>query len=133
MVETLHNNLETMEITSEDFDKIVDYDIGVDVTLIRKNQTIDSDYGSLVSNSFQEYTIKAVWQEITGNEESFRPEGEFKIGDIKCYTKKSYGAIIPTAETDTIKKDNKEYRLVKSTVKTAGENVIYRLLQLRLK
>ena len=133
MVETLHNNLDTMEIKSEDFDKIVDYDIGVDVTLIRKSQTIDSDYGSLVSNSFQEHIIKAVWQEITGNEESFRPEGEFKIGDIKCYTKNAYGSTIPTAETDTIKKDNKEYRIVKSTVKTVGENVIYRLLQLMLK
>jgi hypothetical protein len=122
-----------MEITSEDFDKIVDYDIGIDITLRRKSQTIDSDYGSLTSHSFQEHIIKAIWQEITGNEENFRPEGEFKIGDIKCYTKNQYENIAPTPETDTIFKENKEYKIVKSTIKTAGNTVIYRLLQLRLK
>ena len=122
-----------MEIDSEDFDRIVDFDIGVDVTLRRKTQNIDPDYGSLISNSNQDTVIKVIWQEITGEEENFRPEGEFKIGDIKCYTKNAYDSTIPSAETDTIMKNSREYKIVKSTVKTAGSNVIYRLLQLRLK
>jgi hypothetical protein len=124
-----------MEIDSQDFDKIVDLDLGIDVTLRRATQTIDPDYGSLISDSYQDTTIKAVWQEVTGEEENFRPEGEFKIGDIKCFTKGSYdnGTIIPNRETDTIIKDGNEYKIMKITTKSVGNTVVYRLLQLRLK
>lgn len=124
-----------MEITGQDFEKIVDLDLGIDVTLRRKTQTIDPDYGSLISDSFQDHTIKLVWQEVTGEEENFRPEGEFKIGDIKAYSKQSYdsGALIPDSKTDVILKDGKEFKIVKITTKTAGPEVIYKLLQLRLK
>lgn len=124
-----------MNITSEDFNKIVDFDLGIDVTLRRKTQTIDPDYGSLISDSNEDHTIKVVWQEITGEEENFRPEGEFKIGDIKCYSKDSYenNTLIPNGKTDTILKEGKEYKIIKSTTKTIADTVIYRLLQLRLK
>ena len=124
-----------MNITSEDFNKIVDFDLGIDVTLRRKTQTIDPDYGSLILDSNEDHTIKVVWQEITGEEENFRPEGEFKIGDIKCYSKDSYenNTLIPNGKTDTILKEGKEYKIIKSTTKTIADTVIYRLLQLRLK
>lgn len=124
-----------MEIDGGDFNKIVDKDLGIDVTLRRKTQTIDPDYGSLISDSHQDHTIKAIWQEVTGEEENFRPEGEFKIGDIKCYSKESYesGTIIPDGKTDVIIKCGKEYAIVKTTTKNVADEVIYRLLQLRLK
>ncbi|RLE39472.1 hypothetical protein DRJ17_00800 [Candidatus Woesearchaeota archaeon] len=122
-------------ISSEDFEKVVDLDLGIDVILRRKTQSIDPDYGSLVSDSYQDTPIKVVWQEVTGEEENFRPEGEFKIGDIKCFTKPSYdnGNIVPNRETDIIVKDGKEHKIIKITSKTVGNSVVYRLLQLRLK
>lgn len=124
-----------MEIGTEDFNKIIDVDIGVEVTLRRKTQVIDQDYGSLISDSHDDNIIKVIWQEVTGEEENFRPEGEFKIGDIKCYSKESYNnkQLIPNANTDTLLKDNSEYKIVKSTAKRIGGKIIYRLLQLRLK
>ncbi len=124
-----------MDINSEDFNRIVDFDIGVNVTLRRKTQTIDPDYGSLVSDSHEDHSIKLVWQEVTGEEENFRPEGEFKIGDIKCYAKDSYEneTLIPDSKTDSILKEGVEYKIVKSTARTVGDIIIYRLLQLRLK
>jgi len=124
-----------MDINSDDFNRIVDFDIGVDVTLRRKTQTIDPDYGSLVSDSYEDHNIKVIWQEVTGEEENFRPEGEFKIGDIKCYAKDSYenNTVIPNSKTDVIIKDNTEYAIVKSTARTVGSIIIYRLLQIRLK
>jgi hypothetical protein len=123
-----------MEIGAEDFNKIVDVDIGIDVYLRRKTQTIDQDYGSLISDSYEDYSIKVIWEEVTGEEENFRPEGEFKIGDIKCYAKGFYNVnLMPVPKSDTIIKDSVEYKIVKSTVKRIGKTIIYRLLQLRLK
>lgn len=124
-----------MEIGAEDFNKIVDVDIGVEVFLRRKTQTIDQDYGSLISDSYVDNLIKVIWEEVTGEEENFRPEGEFKIGDIKCFSKGFYGEsnLVPDQKTDTIIKDSVEYKIVKSTAKRVGDKIIYRLLQLRLK
>ena len=123
-----------MEIGAEDFNKIVDVDIGIEVYLRRKTQTIDQDYGSLISDSYEDHSIKVIWEEVTGEEENFRPEGEFKIGDIKCYAKGFYNVnLMPVPKSDTIIKDSVEYKIVKSTVKRIGETIIYRLLQLRLK
>ena len=123
-----------MEIGAEDFNKIVDVDIGIEVYLRRKTQTIDQDYGSLISDSYEDHSIKVIWEEVTGEEENFRPEGEFKIGDIKCYAKGFYNVnLMPVPKSDTIIKDLVEYKIVKSTVKRIGETIIYRLLQLRLK
>jgi len=60
-----------MEIGTEDFNKIIDVDIGVEVVLRRKTQVIDQDYGSLVSDSHDDNIIKVIWQEVTGEEENF--------------------------------------------------------------
>ncbi|MCF7859181.1 MAG: hypothetical protein K9N07_07650 [Candidatus Cloacimonetes bacterium] len=124
-----------MEINTEDFDKIVDLDLGIDVTLRRKTTTVDPDYGSLISDSNQDTIIKVVWQEITGEEENFRPEGGFNIGDIKCFTKSSYenGTLIIDSKTDTILKGGVEHKILKNTNHTVGDTVVYKVLHLRLK
>ena len=124
-----------MEIDTEDFDKIVDLDLGVDVTLRKKTTTIDPDYGSLISDSNQDTIIKVVWQEITGEEENFRPEGGFNIGDIKCFTKSSYedGTIIINSKTDSLLKNGVEFKILKNTNHTVGDTVVYKVLHLRLK
>lgn len=124
-----------MEINTEDFDKIVDLDLGVDVTLRRKTTSIDPDYGSLISDSNQDTIIKVIWQEITGEEENFRPEGGYNIGDIKCFTKSSYedGALIPDSKTDTLLKNGQEFKILKNTNHTVGDTVVYKVLHLRLK
>ncbi len=122
-----------MEISTEDFDRIVDVDIGIDVTLRRKNTITDPNYGSMISNSIQDIQIKVIWEEITGEEENFRPEGELKIGDIKCFTKSTYEGLIPSKDTDLIVKNDQEYKIIKITNWAIADKVIYRILQLRLK
>jgi len=124
-----------MEVNTEDFDKIVDLDLGVDVTLRRKTTSIDPDYGSLVSDSNQDTIIKAIWQEITGEEENFRPEGGYNIGDVKCFTKSSYedGTLIINSKTDSILKNGQEFKIIKNTNHTVGETVVYKVLHIRLK